>query len=187
LRHPKVVAIGEAGLDHSRLPGKNGGTPADDDAYKARQKSLFQQQLEWARETGLNIVVHQRECFAETLEVLRPYTPNVRAVFHCFVGSPAEAAQVRALGSLVSFTGIATFKNAAVIRETLTATPLGEFMLETDCPFLAPVPHRGKRCEPSFVADLAGFVAREKNCAMEELSAATNRAAESFFPKLKRA
>lgn len=187
LRHPKVVAIGEAGLDHSRLPSKNGGTPADDDAYKARQKSLFQQQLEWARETGLNIVVHQRECFAETLEVLRPFTAKVRAVFHCFVGTPSEAAQIRALGSLVSFTGIATFKNATVIRETLAATPLGEFMLETDCPFLAPVPHRGKRCEPAFVADLASFVAREKNCTMDELSAATNRAAESFFQKLTRA
>lgn len=186
LRHPKVVAIGEAGLDYSRLPGKSGGSAEDDQHYKVRQQALFRQQLELARKNGLNIVVHQRECFEDTLEVLRPFARSVRAVFHCFVGSPAEAARVRELGSLVSFTGIATFKNAALIRETLAATPLGEFMLETDCPFLAPVPHRGKRCEPAFVANLAEFVAREKQCSLADLSAATNRTAESFFPKLSR-
>lgn len=187
LRHPKVVAIGEAGLDYSRLPSKNGGTPEDDAHYKARQSAIFRQQLEWARHTGLNIVVHQRECFEDTLEILRPYAANVKAVFHCFVGSPAEAARVRELGSLVSFTGIATFKSAATIRETIAAAPLGEFMLETDCPFLAPAPHRGKRCEPAYVAGLAAFVAREKNCSLADLSSATNRAAESFFPKIRRA
>jgi TatD DNase family protein len=183
--HPKVVAIGEAGLDYSRLPSKNGGTPEEDTRYKRRQRVLFEQQLEFAASLGLNVVVHQRESFDDALEVLRPYATKLRAVFHCFVGTPGEAQRVRDLGSLVSFTGIATFKNAAVVRETLAATPLGEFMLETDCPFLAPAPYRGKRCEPAYVADLARFVALEKGCSLEELSAATNRTAEAFFPKMR--
>ncbi len=182
--HAKVVALGECGLDYSRLPGKSGGTAEDDAAYKRRQRLLFEQQLRLAQELGLNIIIHQRDSFADTLEIIKPFTRKLRGVFHCFVGSPAEMQTIRELGSLVSFTGIATFKNAALVRETLSATPLGEFMLETDCPFLAPVPYRGKRCEPAYVADLANFVAREKNCTLEELSAATNRAAENFFPKL---
>jgi TatD DNase family protein len=179
--HPKVVAIGECGLDYSRLPG----APEEDLRYKQRQRVLFEQQLELATKLRLNVVVHQRESFADTLEVLRPFAGGLRTVFHCFTGSPEEAQKVRDLGSMISFTGIATFKNAALVRETLGATPLGHFMIETDCPFLAPVPYRGKRCEPAYVADLAAFIAREKECSLEELSRATNSAAESFFPKLR--
>jgi TatD DNase family protein len=184
-RHAKVVAIGEAGLDYSRLPSKTGGLAEDDLQYKARQRALFGAQLELARTLGLNVIVHQRDSFNDTLEVLRPYAETLRTVFHCFVGTPAEAQKVRDLGSLVSFTGIVTFKNAPVVRETLAATPLGEFMLETDCPFLAPVPYRGKRCEPAYVAEIAQFVAREKGCTLEELSRATNETAEKFFPKMR--
>lgn len=184
-RHERVVAIGEAGLDYSRLPGKNGGTAEDDLRYKARQRRLFEQQLTLAHSLGLNVIIHQRDSFEDALAVLEPFAGKLRAVFHCFVGAAEEAARVRNLGFLISFTGIATFKNAPVVRATLAATPLGGFMLETDCPFLAPVPHRGRRCEPAFVADLARFIAREKNCGLEELSAATNAAAERFFPKLR--
>lgn len=183
VRHPKVVALGECGLDYSRLPED----PHEAARCKERQKQLFQQQLELAAAEHLNVVIHQRDSFADTLAVLEPFASRVRGVFHCFVGTPAEAERVRALGSLISFTGIATFKNAATVRETLQHTRLGEFMLETDCPFLAPVPHRGKRCEPAYVADLAGFIAREKGCTLEELSRATNQTAEAFFPKLRSA
>jgi TatD DNase family protein len=183
-RHPKVVAIGETGLDFSRLPSASGGTLDDDARYKERQIALFDQQLEVAEEHGLNVVIHQRASFLETLEVFRKWAAKVRGVFHCFVGTPQEAQQIRDLGSLVSFTGIATFKNATDVRTTVRETPLGHFMLETDAPYLAPVPYRGKRCEPAFVADTAAFIAREKGCTLQELSEATCRTAKEFFPRL---
>ena len=88
------------------------------------------------------------------------------------------------MGSLVSFTGILTFKNGQNIRDTLAATPLGKFMLETDCPYLAPMPHRGKRCEPAYVKEIATVAAQVKGCSLEQLSAATCGAAREFFPKL---
>ena len=90
------------------------------------------------------------------------------------------------LGSLVSFTGILTFKNGQNIRDTLAATPLGQFMLETDCPFLAPIPYRGKRCEPAYVRDIAAVAAEVKGCSLAELSQATCGTAHEFFPKLPR-
>lgn len=182
-QHPKVVAIGEAGLDYSRLPGANGGSPADDEHYKERQKRNFRDQLHLAAELGLNIIIHQRDSFRDTIQEIAPFASKLRAVFHCFVGTPAEQKEVAALGFLVSFTGIVTFKNAATVRETLTGTPLDGFMLETDCPFLAPVPHRGKRCEPAYVELIAQFVAREKGCTLEELSRATCATAQRFFKK----
>lgn len=183
LGHPKVVAVGECGLDHSRLPG----TPAEDAACRAQQRAVFQQQLGLAAEAGLNVVVHQRAAFAETLAMLASFQGRVRGVFHCFTGTPDEAAAVLAAGSLVSFTGITTFKNAPNVRAALAAAPLGRFMLETDCPFLAPVPYRGKRCEPAFVRGLAEFVARERGVTPEALSAATEAAVEDFFPRLRKA
>jgi TatD DNase family protein len=182
--HPKVVAIGEIGLDYSRLPSTSGGTTEDDARYKERQAVLFQQQLDLAAKLNLNVIVHQRDSFADTAKMLQPYTPKLRAVFHCFVGTPAEAQQVAALGSLVSFTGIVTFKNASVVRETVRSLPLTGFMLETDCPFLAPVPYRGKRCEPAYVAEIAKSIAHEKECTLEELSTATCETARSFFRQL---
>jgi TatD DNase family protein len=93
--------------------------------------------------------------------------------------------QVLAIGSLISFTGIVTFKNAQNVRDTAAATPLDQFMLETDCPYLAPVPYRGQRCEPAYVKDIAEVVAQVKGCSLEELSAATCRTAGEFFPKLR--
>jgi TatD DNase family protein len=185
--HPKVVAVGECGLDHYRLPGaRPGGTPADDEAYKAKQRAVFTQQLEVAAEAGLNVVVHERAAFAETLALLAPFAGRVRGVFHCFTGPPAAAAQVLAAGSLVSFTGITTFKNAQNVRDALAAVPAGRFMLETDCPFLAPAPHRGRRCEPAHVRELAEFVAPLKGLTLDELSRATEAAVAEFFPRLAR-
>jgi TatD DNase family protein len=183
-RHPKVVAIGECGLDYFRLPSKNGGATADDERLKAKQLQVLNQQIEVAAELGLNLVIHTRESFADTLAALTPHADRVRSVFHCFVGTPTEMRQVLALGSLVSFTGIATFKNATSVRESLAATPGGSFMLETDCPFLAPVPHRGRRCEPAYIHELATFVAELRGCSTTELSETTNAAARAFFPRL---
>ena len=184
-KHPKVVAIGETGLDYFRLPSASGGSAAEDAHVKARQAEVFQQQLEVAAEVGLNLVIHTRgECFEETLAMLQPFASRVRGVFHCFVGTPEQMRRVLAMNSLVSFTGILTFKNAQSVRDTLAATPLGSFMLETDAPFLAPVPYRGKRCESAYVQDIAAAVAAVKSCTLEELSAATCATAREFFPKL---
>lgn len=183
--HPKVVAIGECGFDYYRLPSANGGTLEDDVQVKAKQAVAFQQQLEVAAELGLNLVIHTRgDSFADTIAALEPFATRVRGVFHCFVGTPAEMERVLALGSLVSFTGIATFKNGANVRTTLAATPLGKFMLETDAPFLAPMPYRGKRCEPAHVKELATAIAAVKGCSLAELSAMTCATAREFFPKL---
>jgi TatD DNase family protein len=185
-QHPKVVAIGEIGLDYYRLPTKKGtGTPADDQTCIEKQKAIFRQQLELAAELGLNCVVHQRDSFEDTLQLVSDYAGKVRTVFHCFSSPVPDLERVLALNSIVSFTGILTFKNAQIVRDTLMATPLDKFMLETDSPFLAPVPYRGKRCEPAYVRETAAFAAQLKGISLEELGRATSTTAEVFFPKIK--
>jgi TatD DNase family protein len=181
-RQPKVVALGETGLDYHRLPSqKPGSGPTDDETYKRRQAELFRQHLEVATELGLNCVIHQRDCFEETLNALAPFAGRVRGVFHCFANDAAAMRRVLAMNSLVSFTGILTFKNGQNIRDTLAAAPLGQFMLETDSPFLAPVPYRGKRCEPAYVKEISETAATVKDCSLEELSEATCATAGGFF------
>lgn len=185
-RHPKVVAIGEAGFDYYRMPSQQpGGTGADDAIYKQQQARIFEQQLEVAAETGLNCILHQRESLEDTLAFLEKFSSRVRGVFHCFSGDVPTLHRILSLGSIVSFTGIVTFKNAQNVRDTLAAVPLGQFMLETDCPYLAPVPFRGKRCEPAYVKEIAELAAQIKKCSLEELSTATCRTALAFFPKLR--
>jgi len=181
-RHPKVVALGETGLDYHRLPSqKPGFTTADDENYRRKQAQLFRQHLEIAAELGLNCVIHQRDALEDTLAQLTPFADRVRGVFHCFANDTTAMKRVLELNSLVSFTGIVTFKNGQNIRDTLAATPLGQFMLETDSPFLAPVPYRGKRCEPAYVKEIAEVVAQVKGCTADELSAATCQTAQQFF------
>lgn len=181
VRHPKVVALGETGLDYFRL--------SRDKAIAApiqqRQTDLFQQHLELAAETGLNVVVHQRAALEDTLRIVTPYAGRVKGVFHCFAESPAVRQRIADLGFLVSFTGILTYKNGQNVRDAVAATPLGEFMLETDSPYLTPVPYRGRRNEPAFVREIAVAVAAIKGCSLQELSCATCTAAHQFFPKLR--
>jgi TatD DNase family protein len=183
-RHPKTVAIGECGLDYYRLPSTRGGMPADDADYKRKQKEIFQQQLQIAAETGLNCVIHQRSSFEDTFAQVLPYRSLVRGVFHCFGESVERLQQILDLGWLVSYTGIVTFKNGQNIRDAVAVTPPDRFMLETDSPYLAPVPYRGKRCEPAYVKEISLTIAEVRNCSLEELSAATCRTAREFFPKL---
>jgi len=182
---PKVAAIGEIGIDHYRLPSTRGGSAADDEAFKARQVSLFRQQLEVAAGLGLNVVVHQRAAFEPCLEVFEPFADRVRGVFHCFVNDPAAARRVIELGSLVSFTGVCTFKNAVEVRETMASVPLDKLMLETDAPFLAPVPYRGKRCEPAYVREISQAAAEMLGVGLEELSGVTCATAWGFFKGLE--
>jgi TatD DNase family protein len=178
--HPKVVAIGETGLDYHRLPEDAAAHPD----YKRRQAVVFEQQLEVAAEFGLNCVIHQRDSFDDTLAQLKPFAQRVRGVFHCFGESVERMRKVLEIGSLVSFTGIVTFKNGHNVRETVAATPMDKFMLETDCPYLAPVPYRGKRCEPAYVKEISETIVQVKMCSPEELSVATCRTAKEFFRNL---
>ena len=182
----KVVALGETGLDYHRLPA-----PETDAARREResiirkQKALFQQHLEIAAETGLNCVIHERDAFEDTFSILQEWAGRLRGVFHCYTNTPENLRRILSLGSIVSFTGILTFKNAQTVRDSLAAAPAGSFMLETDCPFLAPIPYRGKRCEPAYVREIAETAAKVKGCSMEDLSKATCDTARGFFGKLR--
>lgn len=182
---PKVVAIGEIGIDHYRLPSQRGGSAEEDARHKARQVEVFQQQLEVAAELGLNCVIHQRSALEPTLEVFAPFADRVKGVFHCFVDDPAAMRRIVELGSLVSFTGILTFKNAETVRDSLRAAPADRFMLETDAPFLAPMPYRGKRCEPAYVREIAGIAAEVRGVPPEQLSTETCATARAFFQGLQ--
>lgn len=185
-KHPKVVALGETGLDYHHLPGEKPDALPDSDAlYKEKQAQLFNQHLEVAAELGLNCVIHQRDALEDTLAQLQPHAAKVRGVFHCFVDSADTQKRINALGSLVSFTGIATFKNGQSVRDTIAATALDRLMLETDCPYLAPVPYRGKRCEPAYVRYIAETIASVKHCSLEALSQATCKTAHEFFRGLE--
>jgi TatD DNase family protein len=184
--HPRVVAIGETGLDYYRLPSANPeGGGVDDVAYKRKQAEIFNQQLEITAEFGLNCIIHQRAALEDTLAQMQPFAGRVRGVFHCFVDDVEAMRRIVGMGSLVSFTGIVTFKNGQTVREVAAATPRDRFMLETDCPYLAPVPYRGKRCEPAYVKEISEVVAKARGCSLEELSSTTCATAQQFFPKLK--
>ncbi len=188
LGHPKVVAIGETGVDYHRSaePPAEAEARAAWEANRLRQADFFRIQLDLAEEHGLSVVVHQRDSWEDTLSILRPYSGRVRAVFHCFGGALAQAEELLSLGFCVSFTGIVTFKNAALVHETAARLPAGSFFLETDCPFLAPAPHRGKRCEPAHTRLVAERIAQLRNESLEELAAHTTAAANHFFRRPER-
>src|SRR5438132_4454590 len=152
-----------------------------DGAYKSKQASLFQQQLDLAVELGLNVVIHQRDAWDDTLEAMEPYSGKLRGVFHCFGGTFEQAETVLDRDHLVSFTGIVTFKNGANVRDVAAQIPLWKFMVETDCPYLAPVPFRGKRCEPAYTRLVAESIASAREIPLQELADATTETAEKFF------
>lgn len=200
-KNPEVVAIGETGLDYHHLPSVEAArqknvqvfsalqseteeqieATIEDGAYKSKQAQLFEEQLDLAVELGLNVVIHQRDAWEDTLGIMRSYTNKVRGVFHCFGGTSDQANDVVELGHLVSFTGIVTFKNGKQVREVAACIPLNKFMVETDCPYLAPVPFRGKRCEPAYTRLVAEEIARARNVSIEEIARATTSTAQDFF------
>jgi len=173
----RVVAVGEIGLDYHHLPEN----PAEVEPNKARQAVLFRRQLELTAELGLNAVIHQRDSWDDTLAILREFTGRVRGVFHCFGGTIEQAQEVIALGHLVSFTGIITFKNARQAQATAQQVAFDQFMVETDCPYLAPTPDRGKRCEPAHTRRVAIQVAQLRGLTVEEVAARTTETARGFF------
>jgi TatD DNase family protein len=152
-----------------------------DGAYKSRQASLFEQQLDLAAELGLNVVIHQRDAWNDTFEIMKPYTGKLRGVFHCFGGSLEQANEVIGLDHLVSFTGIVTFKNGTDVRNVAAQIPIWKFMVETDCPYLAPVPFRGKRCEPAHTRIVAETIATARGILLEDVAEMTTQTAEKFF------
>ena len=198
-RNPKVVAIGECGLDYHRLPSQS-STPfassasvtgtihpgseelllADADE-KNCQAIFFQQQLDLAAQLRLNVVIHQRDSWEDTITTLKPYTGRLQAVFHCFSGTLSQAQQLIDMGHSVSFTGIVTFKNAKELHSCVQKIPAGSFFLETDCPYLSPEPHRGKRCEPAYTRWVAEKVASLRGQSLKEIARETTLAAEKFF------
>jgi TatD DNase family protein len=173
----RVVALGEIGLDYHRLPEN----PAEAEANRQRQADLFRAQLELAVELGLNAVIHQRDSWDDTLKILGEFTGKVRGVFHCFGGTLEQAQEVLALGHLVSFTGIVTFKNARQVQATAQDVAIDGFMVETDCPYLAPAPDRGKRCEPAHTRRVAEQIAQLRGVSLEAIAARTTATAREFF------
>jgi TatD DNase family protein len=172
--HPRVIAIGECGLDYYY-----------DKSDRGAQKERFAAHLEAARRTGLPVVVHTRDAEEDTVELLKS-APDVTGVLHCFTGSRWLAEQGLALGWSISLSGIVTFKNARDLQETAKVVPDDKLLVETDAPFLAPVPYRGKTCEPAFVADTADFVAGLRDVTPEQLAEQTTANFFRLFPRAAR-
>jgi TatD DNase family protein len=169
--HPKVVAVGETGLDYYY-----NHSPRD------VQRRVFAQFIRIARETGLPIVVHERDAALEAAELLRSEgTGKLRGVIHCFTGDYEAARAYLDLGFYLSFTGIITFKNAGALRDVVSKVPLERMFVETDSPYLTPVPHRGKRNEPAYVRFVAETIANVKGNACEEVARATTENVRRLF------
>jgi TatD DNase family protein len=177
---PKVVAIGETGLDYYR-------EAKDDAALRQQQKDLFWAQLELAKERKLPVVIHNRVAEADILEILRAHAESLPkewrpwGVMHCFSGDEKFAFDCIEMGLLISYTGILTFKNATALRDVARKVSLDYVMLETDAPYLAPVPHRGKRNESSYVPLIAEVLAQVKGVSIEEVAQATTENANRLF------
>ena len=182
LENPRVAALGETGLDYFH-PAPEGWTEGD---YHARQRDFLRRHFELAKSAGLNVVIHTRDrkgtgSFDDALEIYADYADDVRAVFHCFPGPPELAGRVFSAGGIISFTGIATFRNAQAVVDTVKAVPDGSFMVETDAPYLSPTPHRGKRCEPGFTRFTAEAIAAQRDLPIEDLSRMTEKTVNEFF------
>ena len=173
-RHPRVIAIGECGLDYYY-----------DKSDRQAQRERFEAHVDAARQTGLPLIVHTREAEADTAEILGAAVKQggVTGVLHCFTGSADLAAKALDLGFFISLSGIVTFKNATDLQSTARKVPLGALLVETDAPFLAPVPHRGQKCEPAFVADTASFIATLRGDDPEVFGEATTANFFKLFSK----
>lgn len=173
--HPRIVGIGETGLDYYY-----------DHSDRMRQQTSFRAHIAAARETGLPLIVHTRDAEDDTAHILREEMGEgaFTGVIHCFTASEDFAEQAMALGLYISISGIVTFKSAKALQETAARIPADKLLIETDSPFLAPVPHRGKSCEPGFVADTARFLAELRGESVEELGRYTSANFHRLFTKV---
>jgi TatD DNase family protein len=172
--NPRVIGLGETGLDYYY-----------DHSDRATQQALFRVHIGVARETGLPLIIHTRDAEADTLAILRAEMEEgaFPALIHCFTASADFAKGVLELGLMISLSGIVTFKNAKELQEIAAKLPADRMLVETDSPFLAPVPHRGRTCEPAFTADTARFVAGLRGEEFEQLAENTTRNFFALFGK----
>jgi TatD DNase family protein len=166
-KNPKVVAIGETGLDYFYET-----SPKND------QQAVFEEHIVAAEETSLPLIVHTRDADEDTLSLLNPYKGKITGVFHCFTGNLSLAKAALDMGFFISFSGIITFKKAEILKEVVKTIPLDRLLIETDAPYLAPTPHRGKRNEPSYVVHVAECIAELLNL---PLSTVANQTTKNFF------
>jgi len=173
--HPRVIGIGETGLDFFY-----------DKSNRDRQRASFRRHIAAARETGLPLIVHTREAEADTTAIILDEMGKgaFTGVIHCFTASADLARAMLDVGFYISLSGIVTFKNAGDLRDTARMIPRDRLLIETDSPFLAPVPNRGKPCEPAFVTDTARFLANELDMPVEELARITS---DNFFNLFRKA
>lgn len=167
---PKVVGIGEAGLDYHY-----------DNSPRAQQRDVFAEQIRIAHDTDKALVIHSRDAWDDTFAILAEQTVPARTVFHCFSGGPQEAERALEMGCMLSFSGVVTFKNANALRDAAALAPLDRIVIETDAPFLTPVPHRGKKNEPSYVGLVAAQIAQVKDLPVEQVFQATTHTATRLF------
>lgn len=174
--HPKVVAIGETGLDYFRLKGD-----------LSWQRERFRVHIQAARQVKLPLIIHTRQAREDTIRLLREEgAHDVAGVMHCFTESWEMAQASMELGFYISFSGIVTFKNALELQETAARVPLDRLLIETDSPYLAPVPHRGKRNDPSLVVHVAHKIAELKGLSVEEIAEASTANFYKLFNKIKK-
>jgi TatD DNase family protein len=173
-KHPKIVAIGEAGLDYHYDTGP-----------RENKAKSFRQHIAAARETGLPLIIHSRDCDADMAAILTEEAGKgaFTAVLHCFTGGRDLAFTAAELGHFIGFTGILTFKNSADLREVAKALPADRILVETDSPYLAPVPYRGKRCEPAYVVETAKVLAEIRGVSFDEIARQTT---DNFFRLFKK-
>jgi TatD DNase family protein len=170
LDHPRVVAVGEAGLDYYY-----------DHSPRDVQQSVFAAQIALANERDLPLVIHTRDAWDDTFRILDTEGVPRRTVFHCFTGGPDEAHAAVARGALLSISGIVTFKTAHDVRDAVRATPLDRLLVETDSPYLAPVPHRGQPNRPAWVPLVGEAIATLKQCPVAQIEALTWANASRFY------
>jgi len=169
-QHKKVVAIGEIGLDYYY-----------DDVPRDTQKHWFDRQMALAAELQMPVVVHNRDAHGDSMDMVRKWAGRVTGVFHCFSGSAEMAQELTKLGWYVSFTGVVTFKNARRALEAVAAVPMDRIMIETDAPYLAPVPYRGRRNHSGYVPEVAKKIAEVKGLTLEEVAKITTENGKRFF------
>ncbi len=168
-KKPKIVALGEMGLDYHY-----------ENYDREMQIKVFTEQLRLADRLNMPVIIHSRDAAQDTMRILHSEKPK-KAVMHCFSGSRETAAEVLGLGLYISFTGVLTFKNAKKAVEACEAVPMDRLMLETDCPYMAPVPYRGERCDSSMILSTAAKMAEIKGVSTEEMIEICNKNAKVFF------